>query len=667
MIEEHLDHPVLFKGNALARTCRTTWYKLGGTHVYRRSAVIDRDNTLRAKELCQAIEDDSYWNTQESKKEMDWLIHVARRGMGPIERDDVISTSSGNFGPEYEFYWNAEDEDEDPRSFGDLWGPPENPKYNLGRLASKTFLNRAIVHCPDLAVLEDIIDEYAHIFPAAFTGAWVGPLVELQPIHAAVRAKRSDVVQLLVSKGLAPVSIDSLFGRPRVEVDWAVSSTSSRFSNPYHTLDATPFSIAFSGRDEDSCIALLEDDGHSGLKHNPADGVNQMWQKLTTFLAIAEFNGMYKLIPALIEHWKSVCPTSEHNLRRIMDMSMKVVAVRDSFNSTRSCAPEADDVKTVIYHLLEFGADRDTEVEEGDGILLSAARQCYWKGVMIILRHQFNKGSINLDELEATLLHVAKATFGGSKFFVQMWRYCEPWLYRKDLSAEDNAQRVAQFTNQCLEVTLGADRQFDRLSGNSHQASLYLLKKVVKPELFHLRAAIKVWDHDMVSELISRGKFDLKATWSGFEGLTPFEYALHVWNEKVGASSRNNNRDGITPVRPDMTMLLKLVYLGGAPDKVSKKTKSIIRFLFTVDFGRAEEWAWYNRGTEIQEKAVHPDAWNREALIDPTVPRLDRLTTFHLLMQKQFNLNKNMLPPWGEAKPWFLTGNFEKHLPPSYV
>ncbi|KAK8859699.1 hypothetical protein PGQ11_010433 [Apiospora arundinis] len=219
-IEEHLDHPVLFSGDALACTCVSMWERLGGTSAFRRAAIADRIRTLRADEICldvcqvevneeldrsaikyyELIE--AYRGASYTKKDVAWLQGVARKGMGPTNTDTIADA-----------YLN--DQRETLKENGVTVTKPDHngfPRevhmsYTLDDATSKTFLNRAIMGCMDLDKIEQTIDTYAEVFPEIFTGACCKPLLELAPIYTAVRAKRPFVMQMLVNKELAPTDI----------------------------------------------------------------------------------------------------------------------------------------------------------------------------------------------------------------------------------------------------------------------------------------------------------------------------------------------------------------------------------------------------------------------------------------------------------------------------
>ncbi|KAK7993780.1 nitrogen metabolic regulation nmr [Apiospora arundinis] len=135
-IKEHLGHPVLFSGDALACTCVSMWERLGGTSVFLRAAGADRIRTLRADEICldicqvevneeldrSAIKDyeliEAYRGASYTKEDVAWLQGMARKGMGPTNTDTIADACF-------------------PREV--------HMSYTLEDVTSKTFLNRAIM------------------------------------------------------------------------------------------------------------------------------------------------------------------------------------------------------------------------------------------------------------------------------------------------------------------------------------------------------------------------------------------------------------------------------------------------------------------------------------------------------------------------------------------
>ncbi|KAK7995104.1 hypothetical protein PG990_013877 [Apiospora arundinis] len=219
-IEEHLDHPVLFSGDALACTCVSMWERLGGTSVLRRAAIADRIRTLRADEICldicqievneelywSAIKDyelvEAYRGASYTEEDAAWLQGVARKGMGPTNTGtiaDAYLNDQRETLKENRVTVTKPDHNGFPREV--------HVSYTLDDVTSKTFLNRAIMGCMDLDKLEQIINTYVEVFPEIFIGACCKPLLELAPIYTDVRAKRPFVVQMLVNKGLAPTDI----------------------------------------------------------------------------------------------------------------------------------------------------------------------------------------------------------------------------------------------------------------------------------------------------------------------------------------------------------------------------------------------------------------------------------------------------------------------------
>lgn len=237
---------------------------------------------------------------------------------------------------------------------GSIWGKDERGlpfrrclRYTLEDVTRKTFLNRAIMGCQDLEQLESIIDAYADVFPEIFAGACYKPLLELLPIHTAIRAKRLEVVQMLVNKGLAPEKVDLLLSEGLIKVK-------SRVYTDNHI--ANPFNVALALMEEDMCLVLIKnsngpfrrytkyvldshddssgpagftnenndsDDGpDDDLDDVPDDDTGIDWEArpemvfyaddepievaFTSVLKIAEDAGMYRLLPLLLQNWKQV-------------------------------------------------------------------------------------------------------------------------------------------------------------------------------------------------------------------------------------------------------------------------------------------------------------------------------------------------------------------------
>lgn len=159
--------------------------------------------------------------------------------------------------------------------------------------------------------------------------------------------------------------------------------------------------------------------------------------------------------------------------------------------------------------------------------------------------------------------------------------------------------------------------------------------------------------------MIARGEFDVGAVWCGFsdkrEGgsFTPFEYALRIWYRTFGPQHNHRFNNGH---RPDLTLLLKLLYHGGIPDEVSEAVRRVVSYMFYLGFGYAAgPPEWYTRGKQILAGDLPHSAWDPETLVDQDAPRIDRLTAFHLLLQKHFMPvevdapSPTTLPPFGAS------------------
>ncbi|KAK7959113.1 uncharacterized protein PG986_003967 [Apiospora aurea] len=92
MIEEHLEHPFLHNGNALATTCKKMWNKIGGTDVYKRAAKAECDLTLQTTERLQfmAMNISSWYAKEDGMDHVTWVREVARKGMGPRTPGGVV-------------------------------------------------------------------------------------------------------------------------------------------------------------------------------------------------------------------------------------------------------------------------------------------------------------------------------------------------------------------------------------------------------------------------------------------------------------------------------------------------------------------------------------------------------------------------------------------------
>ncbi|KAK6858231.1 hypothetical protein PG995_005930 [Apiospora arundinis] len=243
------------------------WERLGGTSVFRRAAIADRIRTLRADEICldicqievneeldwSAIKDyeliEAYRGVSYTEEDAAWLQGVAQKGMSPTNTDTIADAY-------------LDDQREKLKENGvtvtkaDHNGFPRevHMSYTFDDVTSKMFVNRAIMGCMDLDKIEQIIDTHAEVFSEIFIGACCKPLLELAPIHTAVRAKRPFIMQMLINKKLTPTDIvDRLLPTKRFIGMLKLWSAGS-----YGWAPATPYVVAMTKKDEDICLILLD-------------------------------------------------------------------------------------------------------------------------------------------------------------------------------------------------------------------------------------------------------------------------------------------------------------------------------------------------------------------------------------------------------------------------
>ncbi|KAK8046046.1 hypothetical protein PG996_014110 [Apiospora saccharicola] len=555
-IEEHQDHPVLHGGNALACTSMAMWKKLGGAGAYRRAAKAERDLTTRTTEVLQSVIKNRRDLATPVDDDVAWVRGVARSGMGPRTTDGMVNAfKHGKLEKE-------KDEDRAPIWVRDERGFTKHEclGYALEDVTRKTLLNRAIMGCRDLEVLERIIDVYADVFPDIFTGACCRPLLELLPIHSAVRARRPEVVRMLVSKGLAPAKIDFLLSRE------------GQFEFRGEEYAANPFNVAaLTVRDEDICLVLLGNsngpDSHN-LKsdlasnadsHDESDpesdwlfgssrsfsGYEPEAAVKATYLAIAEDARMYRLLPALLQYWKQESSPKE-------DWDPRVILDFVSLEGTTSLMESSDDElyerfphgrpprdativwggadgrrPHVIRALLEIGADKEGIGWHGFmGPIQHAVTSAFWKNAGIILKLQARAGRVDPNDLEKALLHAADHMETGRSFLLKAAPKCWQLLERSDRTAEENAQAVGQCMRKCLANSIKPAFEMWKLSGfsnyryRSRTVALHLIRTGVKPQMSHLRLAILAWDLKLCREIIEFGELDLRAKWGGFAAIS---------------------------------------------------------------------------------------------------------------------------------------------------
>ncbi|KAK8859868.1 hypothetical protein PGQ11_010602 [Apiospora arundinis] len=684
-IESHLDHPVLYEGNALACTCLPMWDKLGGSGVYRRAAKAERDLSLATRERLRLMVKDR-WRESENLEHLAWVRDVARRGMGPRTVDGVLGA--------FQFCRPEALQDEN----GDtIWvennlGFPTRAcrRYTLDEVTRKTLLNRATMRCQDMTKLEAIVDAYVDVFPDIFTGACTRTLLELLPIHAAVKAKRPQVVQILINKGLAPALVDKVISTSgRVEVEW---------EDEYDKFDSNPFNLALSKKQEEdhltrekrqmslmtlTCPTLtrtLSDSGSDSddfgydLDDSDDEEERPLDAEIATYLKIAEACGMYRLIPALLQYWNRTCPAHLYSLRRLLDLVSHQDGRTDILYSGReSIALGADGKPRVIEELLKLRADCEPGHEDKRGAL---AHTC-----------QARAGRVDRDELEAVLRSAARHQYTGESFFLNVWPDCRELLYQEGgdgttaAEAEANKQRVDQCMQKILEDSIKVRTGDQGLimaepQLHSQKAALHLVRNGVQPDLRHFQKAIKAWDLDLCREIIARGEFDLRAKWSGFRltsssdepkddyhdessdydsddeededdkneneneneekaEINAFEYALLLWHKWHPATLPKEDE----PLCP--TLLCELLYHAGTPAQFHDPAAVClaIQRVVSVFFVQTSDPEWVKRGQQIHLGAAElKNGYREDLLVDPSASLLVKLTTLCLVLQKQFKL-----------------------------
>lgn len=96
--------------------------------------------------------------------------------------------------------------------------------------------------------------------------------------------------------------------------------------------------------------------------------------KLARYLKLAEHNGMYRVIPALLRHWKRVCPDHLYSLRRILDLMSMFNGGKPFVQSRFAMASDGDGWQHTIDELLDLGADQEPGHEEWPSPLQVAVR-----------------------------------------------------------------------------------------------------------------------------------------------------------------------------------------------------------------------------------------------------------------------------------------------------
>ncbi|KAK6836229.1 hypothetical protein PG987_006724 [Apiospora arundinis] len=668
-IEEHLDHPVLYKGNALACTCLPMWDKLGGSGIYRRAAKAERDLSLATRERLRLMVKDR-WRESENLEHLAWVRDVARREALKDENGDTIWVKNH-------------------------LGFPTRAcrRYTLDEVTRKTLLNRAIMRCQDMTKLEAIVDAYVDVFPEIFTGACTRTLLELLPIHAAVKTKRPQVVQILINKGLAPALVDKVISTSgRVEVEW---------EDEYDKFDSNPFNLALSEKQEEVCLYLINqmtgplnkrkeanESDDSDLSDSDSDSVSDSGSdsddfgydlddsddeeerpldaEMATYLKIAEACGMYQLIPALLQYWNRTCPAHLYSLRRLLDLVSHQDGRTDILYSGReSIALGADGKPRVIEELLKLRADCEPGHEDKRGALAHTVRNAYWRNATAIYQCQARAGRVDRDELEAVLQSCSTKRGGDGTTAAE---------------AEANKQRVDQCMQKILEDSIKVRTGDQGLimaepQLHSQKAALHLVRNGVQPDLRHFQKAIKAWDLDLCREIIARGEFDLRAKWSGFRltsssdepkddyhdessdydsddendgddkkneneneekaEINAFEYALLLWHKWHPATLPKEDE----PLCP--TLLCELLYHAGTPAQFHDPAAVClaIQRVVSVFFVQTSDPEWVKRGQQIHTGAAELKNGDREdLLVDPSASLLVKLTTLCLVLQKQFKL-----------------------------
>ncbi|KAK7911726.1 hypothetical protein PG985_014207 [Apiospora marii] len=706
-IEQHLDHPALYGGNALAGTCKVMWKDLGGTEVYRRAAKAERDLTTRTTEVLKSVAENRRMTGVSVEEDVAWVRGVARRGMGPRTTDGMVKAF------EHDRFEIEKGADGKPIWGRDERGFPEHARlrYTLEDVTRKTLLNRAIMGCRDLEVLERIIDAYADVFPDIFTGACCRSLLELLPIHSAIRAKRPEVVRMLASKGLAPAKVDFLLCRR------------GQFRFEQRTCVANPFNVAFlTVQDEEMCLALIsnsngpgnhdlkpdlapsalaedddddpESDSEFGFRwRTPFWSYESLERRMVSYLNIAEDAGMYRLLTALLQHWKQESASREQrwNPRVILDLVSNdgprtfLASSDDDDEELHGGIPprnpkmagyNADGRPYVILALLAIGADREGVGYAGyHGPIQHAVTQGYWKNAVTIFRLQERAGRVDPDDLEKALLDAADHMESGRSFLLKVAPKCWELLERSDRTAEENAQAVAQCKRKCLANSIKPVFEMWGLSNfsgyrcYSQTAALHLIQNGVKPEMSHLRLAILAWDQELCREIIKCGELDLRAKWSGFKAgpygaeeeedeeeedeeeedeeeeeddgssndgdegvlLNAFEFALLVWHQWQAPDLSHPWRSK----RACPALLCDLLYHAGASDTpVSEGVCDALVHLFKKYFIDDTDPVWHERGSQIQSGSVQFTREEEDHLLsDVDAPLLGRLTMLCVKLQ----------------------------------
>ena len=645
-IEQHLDHPGFYGGNGLACTCMVMWKGLGGTEVYRRAAKAESDLNTRTTEVLKSVAENKRMSGVSVEEDVAWVRGVARRGMGPRTTDWMV---------------NAFEHD----TFEIEWGEDGIPVcgYTLEDVTRKTLLNRAIMGCRDLEVLERIIDAYAEVFPSIFTGACCRPLLELLPIHSAIRARRPEVVHMLASKGLAPAKVDFLLcerGHFRFEGRGCV---------------ANPFNVAaLAVQDEDMCLDLISNSNGPGSHDLEPDlapiaqsrddyydpesdselgfgSTFPFWRyesieyRMVSYLKIADDAGMDRLLPALLQYWKQESSSLEKrwNPRVLLDLVSKNGLNPSSDSSDEDedvelhggipprnpsmAWPRADGRPRVIHALLANGADQEGVGWAGhQGPIQHAVTQAYWKNAVTIFELQARAGRVDPDDLEKALLDAADHMESGRSFLLKVAPKCWDLLERSDRTTEENAQALAQCMRKCLANSIKPVFEmwglfnFAGFQYYSQTAALHLIRTGVKPEMSHLRLAILAWDLELCREIIKVGALDLRAKWSGFQAgsygaeeddrgshggdegaLNAFEFALLVWHHWRAPDPDHPWRS--KPACP--ALLCDLLYHADASDPpVSEGVRNALVHLFQKHFVNATDPEWHERASQIQSGSV---------------------------------------------------------------
>ncbi|KAK8036208.1 hypothetical protein PG993_008822 [Apiospora rasikravindrae] len=573
-IEKHLSYPFSKDAIALSSTCKSFWGNLGGNKLYVRAAMGDRDRVREA----QADE-------------------LARREaqLMDIEEGELIETDDAGIDEET----GAAMADTAGTDTVDLPEHSPNPDHPEGwptfDQATRSCLNLAIRRCRDIEKVELIVSLYLRFVPTVFRGSW-HLLEELTPIHTAIRARRFDMVQLLFKKGLAPECNDTVLGKPLLL--WGTEGEESPHGNPHEGMKQAVrfrpnlFNVALGARAEDICLFLLENSYELRYGYGPPLSAN----KITLYLAFAQEYDMYRLLDALLDHFKKGLGLRQYQilLRRLLlaipNEGCGYLPVRllprdtwqenPNFSGPWQNRP-LEDGAYILDRLLERGAGNgrlqldDPHVPLDLVLTHAVLGGSIWTATRI-LRHQIATGTVDVEDLMQALEDSHCHRYDSLDFFRTVWSNYKQVLYRDDLSEEENAQAIKACLSCCMGNAMAAEAKPEQPDSSYSQ-----LKTVVKPGLFHLCCAIRSRQPAIVNEFVQVHGLDPhqeietcseRVDWMLYKGDdrletdfayadTPFEVAVVDWSTPMGFS----------PSLSDLAIAYRLVYHGGAPKSWSER------------------------------------------------------------------------------------------------